>query len=325
MNLNHKPWAFQHLHSTTDIPTPIFDVLVHAARKLKKISSTPGQYPTLLKGRTIATLFFENSTRTRLSFEQAAQRLGGWVSSFTAQTSSLSKGESLLDTTLTVNALGADCLVIRHSESGVTYTLAKSLSTSLATPLVNAGDGSHEHPTQALSDAFTLLEKWETLKGKKILILGDILHSRVAHSNIELLSRLGAKIFVSGPPTLLPSTQQENRAEIVINPDKVIGEMNAVMCLRIQQERQTGANLPSFSEYFHYWGLTQERFQKLQKNTLILDPGPVLREVHICSEAVESSQSCILEQVRNGVFMRMAILSLMCNPTGFEQWMQDRL
>jgi len=279
----------------------------------QSIKSNPSAYQGALKGKTILQFFVENSTRTRMSFESATRKLGGTSIAFVSGTSSLSKGETLLDTIRTIQQNGIDAIVMRHSSSGSPELIAKTTKISV----INAGDGSHEHPTQALLDAFTMAEKWglhfkqtNPFAKKTILILGDTLHSRVARSNIHLLTRLGARVFVSGPSTLtIKNFELFPKVEWVAFPDKILGEVDAVMALRIQLERQAQGLIPSKEEYRHFWGLTSERAKKLRNGACVLHPGPMNRGVEVDPEVADSPQSLVLKQVENGVYVRMAVLS----------------
>lgn len=275
----------------------------------------------LLQGRTIVNLFFENSTRTRTSFELATRRLGGGVLNFAASSSSVQKGETLIDTARNIEAMKADCLVVRHSSAGSPGVLARSTSV----PVINAGDGFHEHPTQALLDAFTIQEKLGSLEGKRVLILGDIAHSRVARSNIHVLKKLGASVIVCGPPTLLPPKPEILGVRAAYRLEDVLPEADVVMALRIQLERQNRFQLPSVAEYSRVWGLNRERARLLKKGAIILHPGPINRGVELDPEVADGPTSVILDQVYNGVIVRMAVLASICNPLGLEYWMKNKL
>ena len=276
------------------------------------IKQNSNSYLQSLKGKTVLHFFSENSTRTRMSFEVAIRKMGGENRIFASGDSSLNKGESLLDTVLTLKQFGVDAIVFRHASAGAAEWVKKIACTSV----VNAGDGSHEHPTQALIDAFVLGEHWgvqfnhpQAFEGKKILILGDTLHSRVARSNIHLLTKLGAKVFICGPKTLtIKNMDLFPTVERFDFPDKILPELDAVMTLRIQRERQTQGLIPSEKEYRYFWGLTRERARLLKKEVAILHPGPMNREIEIDSEVASSTQSLVLKQVENGVFVRMAVL-----------------
>lgn len=295
------------------------------SRRVKKL-------PTL-HGRTVVNLFFEDSTRTRLSFEAAAKRLSADVINFSAKGSSLSKGESLKDTALTLQAMGADAVIVRHSASGAAHRLAHAGWMNL--PVLNAGDGTHQHPTQALLDAMTLRRHFKRdasnpavepvapgtdLKGAKVVIVGDILHSRVARSNVDLLSLLGANVTLVAPPTLLPVGIENWNCTVDYNFDRALAQdPDAVMMLRVQRERMSAAGggfFPSPGEYHTQYGLDRQRFNRLPDHTIIMHPGPMNRGLEICAEAADSPRSVIVEQVANGVSVRMAALYLLLAPEG---------
>ncbi len=282
-----------------------------------EIKKNPQNYSQTLRGKSVLQFFVENSTRTRMSFETAVRKLGGTNIGFAGSASSMSKGETLFDTLDTIRQYGVDAVVMRHSSGGAIDWVSRSCGL----PAINAGDGQHEHPTQALLDAFTLLEYWglspehsQPMKGKKILIVGDILHSRVARSNIQSLTKLGADVVLVAPKTLLPNDLGLFPKLKVLNRwddeegKQVLADADAVMMLRLQLERQKGAFFPSFSEYRHFWGLTRERLSLLKPKAVILHPGPINRGVEIDPEAADSPQSLILKQVENGVWVRMAAL-----------------
>jgi len=262
-----------------------------------------------LKGKRIVNLFMEPSTRTRIAFEIAAKSLNADVISVAEQSSSLTKGETLRDTAMNIQALGADAIVLRHSSPGSPLFLSRLVDV----PIVNAGDGAHEHPSQALLDLFTLHERWECLEGKKITILGDILFSRVARSNFWALSKMGAEVTFAGPSTLVPKQFQSMGAKVCYDLREALEDADAVMLLRIQHERQSSSHFPSLSEYTNIFGLNNDRKKWLKEGALILHPGPVNRGVELDSELTDSSQSVILEQVSNGIAVRMAILYLCTN------------
>jgi len=260
-----------------------------------------------LRGKTAVNLFFEPSTRTRTSFELAEKRLSLDVLNLSVTTSSVVKGETLIDTALNVQALGADFMIIRHSSSGAPHLLSKIVHASV----VNAGDGINEHPTQALLDAFTIKERMGRLEGIKIAIVGDILHSRVAKSNIYLLTKFGAEVRLIGPPTLIPKEIESLGVKVFHNIDEGLKEVDVVMMLRIQMERQGKGFFPSTLEYFRHWGLTTERLSIAAKDAIVMHPGPMNRGVEIASEIADSPRSVILEQVTNGIAVRMAVLYLL--------------
>jgi aspartate carbamoyltransferase catalytic subunit len=266
-----------------------------------------------LRGRTIVNLFAEDSTRTRISFEAAAKRLSADVINFSAKGSSVSKGESLKDTAQTLQAMGADAVIIRHSASGAAARLADSQWMSGA--VINAGDGTHEHPSQALLDAFTirrhLSHGGEDLAGLHIAIVGDVLHSRVARSNVLLLTKLGAKVTLVSPPTLLPVGIESWPVSISYDFDTVIDKVDAVMMLRIQLERMSEMFFPNAREYSRYFGLNSDRLRRMKPTAIVMHPGPMNRGLEITADSADSARSVIVEQVTNGVSVRMAILYLL--------------
>jgi aspartate carbamoyltransferase catalytic subunit len=268
-------------------------------RDIKKV-------PTL-RGRTAVNLFFEPSTRTRTSFELAAKRLSTDVINFSVPTSSVVKGESVIDTALTVQALGADFIIIRHSSAGVPHLLSKELRASI----INAGDGTNEHPTQALLDAFTIKEKKGKIEGLTIAIVGDIAHSRVAKSNIHCLTKLGAKVRLIGPPTLIPKEIKAMRVGVFHSMEEGLKDVDVLIMLRIQMERQGKGFFPSIEEYSKNWGLTSERLARAKNNVVVMHPGPMNRGVEITSEIADGPNSVILEQVTNGIAVRMAVMYLL--------------
>ncbi len=257
-----------------------------------------------LRGKTVVSLFFEPSTRTRTSFTLAAKRLSADVVNFSVTTSSLVKGESLKDTALTIQALGADFVVIRHASAGVPHFLSKLLDISV----INAGDGSNEHPTQALLDLFTILSHKKKIKGLTVAIIGDIAHSRVAKSNIYGLTKLGAKVRTICPPTLMPPGIENLGVEVFDSIEEGIEHADVIMTLRLQLERQSKGFLPSLEEYYNLYGLTAERLKLAKKDAIVMHPGPMNRGVEIESNVADGPQSVILEQVTNGIAIRMAVL-----------------
>jgi aspartate carbamoyltransferase catalytic subunit len=301
----------RHLLSIGDLNHDQALLILDTAEELAKISDAPIKKLPTLRGRTIVNLFFEDSTRTRISFEAAAKRLSADVINFSAKGSSVSKGESLKDTALTLQAMGADAVVLRHPESGAANRLAGWTNGVV----INAGDGTHEHPTQALLDAFTIRRHLgkvgSDLAGKHIAIVGDVLHSRVARSNVLLLNLLGAKITLVAPPTLIPVGVESWPVDISYNIDEVLPEVDAVMMLRVQSERMRNSFFPSTREYSRLFGLNLDRMNLLPKGALILHPGPMNRGLEISAECADSVQSVILEQVANGVSVRMAVLYLL--------------
>jgi aspartate carbamoyltransferase catalytic subunit len=270
-----------------------------AGREVKKL-------PTL-RGRTVVNLFYEDSTRTRISFEAAAKRLSADVINFSAKGSSVSKGESLKDTALTLEAMGADAVVIRHSASGAPHRLANWVEGTV----INAGDGTHEHPTQALLDAYTMRSRHGRVEGLKVAIVGDVLHSRVARSNVRLLHTLGAHVTLVAPPTLLPVGVTEWPADVSYDLDATLPGVDVVMMLRVQRERMSEAYFPSEREYARRYGLDADRMRALPSHAIVMHPGPMNRGMEIAPEVADSTRSTIVEQVANGVSVRMAVLYLM--------------
>jgi aspartate carbamoyltransferase catalytic subunit len=280
--------------------------LLDAANAFKEVGERTVKKVPSLRGKTIVNLFIEPSTRTRTSFELAAKRLSADVINITATASSLVKGETLKDTALNLQALNADMIVIRHSAAGAPHFLARILKSSI----INAGDGAHEHPTQALLDAFTIREKKGQIEGLKVTILGDILYSRVARSNIWLLTKLGAHVTLAGPSTLVPRVFEEFGCRVTHDIAEAIHDADVISLLRIQHERQRKTMFPSISEYTAMYGLNKERFTRCNPDVLIMHPGPINRGVEIDSDIADSGRSVILEQVTNGLAVRMAVLFL---------------
>lgn len=315
---HHMTTLPRHLLSIDDLTRDSAILVLDTADELARVSDAPIKKLPTLRGRTVVNLFYEDSTRTRISFEAAAKRLSADVINFSAKGSSVSKGESLKDTALTLQAMGADAVILRHSASGAAHRLAEWTRGSV----INAGDGTHEHPTQALLDAFTLRKHLrgsaehpngvgEDLSGLRIAIVGDILHSRVARSNVLLLALLGAKVTLVAPPTLLPVGVESWPVEISYDFDRTISECDAVMMLRLQLERMKSAFFPSAREYSRLFGLDQERLNRASKSPIILHPGPINRGLEISADCADAVDSVILEQVANGVSIRMAVLYLL--------------
>ncbi len=303
----------RHLLSASDLTYSEALKILDTAAQMARVSEGPVKKLPTLRGRTIVNLFFEDSTRTRISFEAAAKRLSADVINFSAKGSSVSKGESLKDTAQTLQAMGADAIIIRHDSSGAPQRLADSGWTSSV--VINAGDGTHEHPTQALLDAFTIRKHLKVgvgdLSGLTIAIVGDILHSRVARSNVTLLSLLGAQVILVAPPTLLPLGVESWPAQISFELDSVLPYVDAVMMLRVQQERMNDFFFPTAREYSHYFGLNADRLALLKPSAIIMHPGPMNRGLEITAACADSARSVIVEQVANGVSVRMAVLYLL--------------
>lgn len=299
-------WNRKDLLGLEDLTKEEIKLILDTAESFKEISTREIKKVPALMGKTIANLFFEPSTRTRISFELAEKRLSADVVNFSASTSSLSKGETLIDTARNIEAMKIDCVVIRHSSSGASYMLSKKLNACV----INAGDGTHEHPTQALLDMFTIREKKDRLEGLKVAIVGDIRHSRVARSNIWGMRKMGIEVRICGPKTLLPVDIEKMGAKVFYHIEHAIKHVDVIMALRIQKERQGQSYFPSIREYSKFYGLTSERLKYGKKDVLIMHPGPINRGVEIMPEVADGPYSVILEQVTNGLAVRMAVLYL---------------
>ena len=282
-------------------------LILDTAEAMREIGDRPIKKVPALRGKTVVNLFFEASTRTRTSFEIAEKRLSADTLNIAAQTSSLAKGETLVDTALNLEAMAPDMIVLRHAYSGACHLLSRICRASI----INAGDGMHEHPTQALLDAFTIREHKKRIKGLKVAIVGDLLHSRVLRSNVLLLTKLGADVWLSGPPTLIPPGIERLGVRVSTSVDEAVADADVIMMLRIQQERMQGAFFPSLREYFNVFGLTTDRVARARGDVIIMHPGPMNRGVEIASEVADGPYSVILEQVANGVAVRMAVLYLL--------------
>jgi aspartate carbamoyltransferase catalytic subunit len=309
----------RHLISAADLSLADALLILDTAEELASLADRPIKKLPTLRGRTVVNLFFEDSTRTRISFEAAAKRLSADVINFSAKGSSVAKGESLKDTALTLEAMGADAVVIRHGASGAAHQLAGWVRGSV----INAGDGTHEHPTQALLDAFTIRRRLRTgargaaLDGIRVTIVGDVLHSRVARSNVLLLSTLGAEVTLAAPPTLLPLAVGSWPCAVSYDLDSELPKSDVVMMLRVQQERMNAAYFPSVREYSRRYGLDVARMARLPEHAIVMHPGPMNRGVEIAAEVADSARSTIVEQVANGVTTRMAVLYLLLGGTEF--------
>jgi aspartate carbamoyltransferase catalytic subunit len=304
-----KPFRRRDLLGIRDLSAAEISGILDTAENFREINSREIKKVPTLRGKTVINLFFENSTRTRTSFELAAKRLSADAVNISVSASSVTKGETLLDTAMNLDAMAPDCIVVRHSSAGVPHQLAKVSQAAI----VNAGDGANEHPTQALLDAMTIREHKKKIKGLKVAIVGDILHSRVARSNIHLLTKLGASVRVAGPKTLVPPDFQhlvEKDLQVSEHIEDAIEGADVVMILRIQRERQDSAYFPTLREYAIHFGLTNERLNLAQKDAIVLHPGPMNRGIEISSEVADSSRSLILDQVKYGVAVRMAVLYL---------------
>jgi len=300
----------KHLLSINDLTAEGALEILNTASELAKISDGPMKKLPTLRGRTVVNLFFEDSTRTRISFESAAKRLSADVINFSAKGSSVSKGESLKDTAQTLQAMGADAVVIRHGASGAAQRLADSGWISAS--VINAGDGTHEHPTQALLDAYTIRSKFpefrDNFAGLRVAIVGDILHSRVARSNVLLLTKLGAKVTLVAPPTLIPVGVTDWNVDVSYDLDSVAREVDVLMMLRVQSERMADSYFPSEREYSRGYGLDLDRLNSLKDSAIVMHPGPMNRGLEISAESADSHKSVVLAQVSNGVLVRMAVL-----------------
>jgi aspartate carbamoyltransferase catalytic subunit len=310
----------RHLISAADLSRADALLILDTAEELASLADRPIKKLPTLRGRTVVNLFYEDSTRTRISFEAAAKRLSADVINFSAKGSSVAKGESLKDTALTLEAMGADAVVIRHGASGAAHRLAGWVRGSV----LNAGDGTHEHPTQALLDAFTIRRRLKgtgarggALDGLRVTIVGDVLHSRVARSNVLLLSTLGADVTLAAPPTLLPLAVGSWPCAVSYDLDSELSKSDVVMMLRVQQERMTAAYFPSVREYSRRYGLDAARMARLPGHAIVMHPGPMNRGVEIAAEVADSVRSTIVEQVANGVTTRMAVLYLLLGGTEF--------
>lgn len=314
-----RAYPHRHLLGIEGLTRPDIDLLLDRSDRFVDQNRQLDKKVSNLRGRTVINLFFENSTRTRTSFELAGKRLGGDVINMSVGTSSIKKGESLIDTAMTLNAMHPDALVVRHAESGAVHLLAEKVNCAV----INAGDGSHEHPTQALLDALTIRRRKGRLEGLEVAICGDVAHSRVARSNIHLLSVMGARVRLVAPPTLLPSGIERMGVEIHHDMERGIAGCDIVMMLRLQTERMRGSFVPSVREYFRYFGLDVDKLQAAKPDALIMHPGPMNRGVEIDSLVADDiDRSLIREQVEMGVAVRMAILDiLVSNQT--EPWTQN--
>jgi aspartate carbamoyltransferase catalytic subunit len=290
-----------------DISKSEIEHILETAKTMKYFINTNNKKTPHLQGKTIITLFYENSTRTRLSFELASKYMGANAANITASGSSVSKGETLIDTGKTIDMMGTDIIIMRHGMSGAPHLLAKNVNSGV----INAGDGMNEHPTQGLLDMFTILEKKGRIEGLKVAVVGDIAHSRVARSNIWGLTKLGAEVVVAGPSTLIPIDIEKSGIKVSNSVDEAVLDADVVMGLRIQLERQKKALFPSVREYARFFGVDQRRMMLAKKDAILMHPGPINRGVELASTVVDADNSLINEQVLNGVAVRMAILYLL--------------
>ncbi len=308
-SLSHKDLLGIEQLSVEDV-----QLILDTAETLREVSARPVKKVPALRGKTVVNLFFEASTRTRSSFELAEKRLSADILNFTASTSSVSKGETLLDTARNLEAMAPDIIVIRHASAGAPHLLGRECRSSI----INAGDGMHEHPTQALLDALTVRTVKGRLDGLKLAIIGDIAHSRVARSDVMLFHKMGTEVWACGPPTLIPWDFHKLGARITGQIDEAIDGADVIMMLRLQHERMNEAFIPTTREYYNFYGLTRERMRKAKKDTIVMHPGPLNRGVEIDSDVADASYSVILNQVANGVATRMAVLYLLSGNAGLK-------
>jgi len=289
--------------------------ILDTADAMREIGERPIKKVPTLRGKTVVNLFYEPSTRTRTSFEIAEKRLSADTLNIAVQASSVQKGETLSDTAMNIEAMSPDMIVVRHASSGACHLLSRICKSRI----INAGDGMHEHPTQALLDAFTIRQHKKRIEGLKVVIVGDLLHSRVLRSNVLLLTALGANVWVTGPPTLVPRGIERLGVRVTSNVDEAVKDADVIMMLRIQQERMQGAFFPSLREYFNVFGMTVKRVQRAKPDVIIMHPGPMNRGVEIASEVADGPYSVILDQVANGVAVRMAVLYLLAGGAEHEE------
>ncbi len=305
-------WPHKHLLDIESLTPEQITAVLDTARAFKAVGERTIKKVPALRGKTVVNLFVEPSTRTRISFELAAQRLSADIINFSADASSFKKGETLKDTARNLEALNADIIVIRHAASGAPHFLSRVVQSAI----INAGDGAHEHPTQALLDTFTIREKKGRIAGLNVTILGDILYSRVARSNIWALLKLGAHVTLCGPSTLVPRVFEQMGCRVTHRVDEALADADVINLLRIQHERQRQSMFPGLGEYTNLFGLTKARFARIKPDTLIMHPGPINRGVEIDSEVADGPRSVILEQVTNGIAVRMAVLYLVSGGKG---------
>jgi len=299
-------WKRRHLLSLEELSADEIRYVLDTADSFKEVSTRSVKKVPALRGRVVVNAFFEDSTRTRMSFSLAAQRLSADTIEFSEKGSSVSKGESLIDTARNIEAMGIDVIVIRHGSAGAAEILARNIKASV----VNAGDGAHEHPTQGLLDLYTIRERFGKIEGLKVAIVGDIANSRVARSDLWGLKKLGAEVILVGPATLLPKSFESLGARVVHDFDSIIGEVDVVNMLRVQNERIKSSQFPTVREFTNLFGLTGERFRRCKKDVFVMHPGPMNRGVEISSHIADGEQSGILTQVTNGLAVRMAVLYL---------------
>ncbi|MFN2555995.1 MAG: aspartate carbamoyltransferase catalytic subunit [Nitriliruptorales bacterium] len=302
--------ALPHLLSVTDLDLDQVEAILDSAEQLRSIAERPIKKVPTLRGRTVCNLFLEDSTRTRISFELAAKRLSADVINFTTRGSSVSKGESFKDTALTLKAMGVDVIVVRSSSAGVPLQLTRWVDAKV----INAGDGAHQHPTQALLDLYTMRRHLGRLAGLNVAIVGDILHSRVARSEVQALNLVGARVTLVAPPTLLPPGVENWQARVATDLDHVLGDLDVLYVLRVQRERMTHHFFPTTREYARFWGLDAGRLARLPDHAIVMHPGPMNRGVEIAPDVADSERAVITDQVTNGIAVRMAVLYLSLGP-----------
>ncbi|HZZ41829.1 MAG TPA: aspartate carbamoyltransferase catalytic subunit [Tepidisphaeraceae bacterium] len=307
---NDFSWTRKHLLGLEPLSADEIRYILDTANSFKEVSTRSIKKVPALRGRVVVNAFWEDSTRTRMSFQLAAQRLSADTIEFSEKGSSVSKGETLIDTARNIEAMGIDVLVVRHPAAGSAELLSRTLKCSI----VNAGDGAHEHPTQGLLDAYTIRERFGHIEGLKVAIVGDIANSRVARSNLHALTKLGAEVIFVGPPTLLPKSFEQLGARVTHDFDSIIGQVDVINMLRVQNERIKSSQFPTVREFTNMYGLTWDRFQRCKKNVFIMHPGPMNRGIEIQSQIADGPQSGILTQVTNGLAVRMAVLYLVLMP-----------
>ena len=303
-------WTRKHLLGLDELSADELRFILDTADSFKEVSTRSVKKVPALRGRVVVNAFWEDSTRTRVSFQLAAQRLSADIVDFSEKSSSVSKGETLIDTARNIEAMGVDVIVIRHPAAGAAHLLSRTVKCSV----VNAGDGAHEHPTQGLLDLYTIRERFGKVEGLKVAIVGDIANSRVARSDLWGLTKLGAEVILVGPPTLVPKSFEQLGAKVVYDFDSVIGEVDVVNMLRVQFERIKSSQFPTVREFTKMYGLTWDRFQRCKKDVFVMHPGPMNRGIEIQSDIADGPQSGILQQVTNGLAVRMAVLYLVTQP-----------
>jgi len=307
-------WTRKHLLSIEELSVDEINFILDTALSFKEVSTRSVKKVPALRGKVVVNAFFEDSTRTRMSFALAAQRLSADVLEFTEKGSSVSKGETLIDTARNIEAMGIDVMVVRHAAAGAAELLARTCKCSI----INAGDGAHEHPTQGLLDAYTIRERFGKVEGLKVAIVGDIVNSRVARSNLWAMKKLGAEVILVGPSTLVGKAFESLGATVVHDFDSIIGEVDVINMLRVQNERIKSSQFPTVREFTRMYGLTWDRFQRCKKDVFIMHPGPMNRGIEIQSDIADGPQSGILQQVANGLAVRMAVLFLVTQVSGEE-------